>query len=215
MREGGEQIAAPRPRRRLRARGVGNAGAGPEQIRPVVFPPPSATAGPSIPPKASASMARGCAASQRGEGNRGQRSRRGRSSVMAGSYSSNIFPAMTSPGAGRWTARFRCDDQARHALGLEERDLPAGRHRDRSQADQERRRTCRQILSGLLSTEIAGLGQHHPAPSPDHVVGHAMGREPRLEGSQKRRAASGQRSRSDTLCPVEANRGSAGHGVDL
>ena len=41
------------------------------------------------------------------------------------------------------------------------------------------------VLSGLFGGEIAGLGQHHAAPSADHVVGHAMGREPRLEGSQR------------------------------
>ena len=32
---------------------------------------------------------------------------------------------------------------------------------------------------------------------------------------KERRAASGQRSRSDPLCPVEADRRTAGHGVDL
>ena len=42
-----------------------------------------------------------------------------------------------------------------------------------------------------------------------------MGREPRLERSEERRAASEQRSRSDPLCPVEAGRSTAGHGVDL
>ena len=96
------------------------------------------------------------------------------------------FPGYDEPwGHGRRATRFRCDDQARHALGFEERDLAAGGHRDRSQADQERRRACRQILSGLFGAEIAGLGQHHPSPSADHVVGHSMGREPRLERSAR------------------------------
>ena len=71
------------------------------------------------------------------------------------------------------------------------------------------------VLSGIFGSEIAGLGQHHAAPSADHVVGHAVGREPRLEGPKERRTASGQRSRSDPLCPVEADRSTAGHGVEL
>ena len=113
------------------------------------------------------------------------------------------------------TARIRRHDQARHALGFEERDLPAGWNRDRSRTDQERRRTRRQILSGLFAAENGGLGQHHPPPSADDVVGHSVGRKSRLEGSAERRTASRQRGRSVPLCPVEADRGTSGHRVEL
>ena len=134
---------------------------------------------------------------------------------MASWCSSSIFRAMTSHGEWPKGTRFRCDDQARHALGFEKRDLAAGRHRDRPRADQERRRARRQILSGLFDAEIAGLGQHHPSPSADHVIGHSVGRESRLERSAKRRTASRQRSRSVPLCPVEADRSAAGHACGL
>ena len=75
-------------------------------------------------------------------------------------------------------------------------------HRDRSQADRERRRARRQILSGLFGAENAGLGQHHAAPSPDDVVGHAVGREPRLERSAKttNRISAVRPTRSATSC---------------
>src|SRR6266550_4311968 len=78
-----------------------------------------------------------------------------------------------------------------------------------------RRPTRRQILSGLFGAEIARLGQHHPSPSPDHVVGYSVGREPRLEGPAERRTASRQRGRPVPLCPVEADRDASGYGVEL
>ena len=118
-------------------------------------------------------------------------------------------------GMGEGRRRIRRHDQARHALGFEERDLPAGRHRDRSQADQERRRARRQILSGIFAAEIAGLGQHHASPSADDVVGHSVGRESRLEGSARTTNRISAARPTRPLRPVEADRGTAGHACGI
>ena len=52
--------------------------------------------------------------------------------------------------------RFRCGDQARHAVDFEERDLVASGHYHRAQADHRCRRACRQVLPGICKIKTPG-----------------------------------------------------------
>ena len=179
-------------------------------------PPPSAMAGRPRRRKASASMVSACAASPRGCWPPRPTFMPWLSSRHGTLVFEQYFPGYDEPwGMGEGQHDFDATDQTRHALGFEERDLAAGGHCDRSRTDQERRRARRQILSGLFGAEIAGLGQHHPASSAHHVVGHAVGREPRLERSARTTNRISAMKPTRPLCPVKTDRGATGHGVGL
>ena len=110
-------------------------------------------------PKASASTARGSAASAA----RLKEMEADVHSVVIVRHGKLVFeqyyPGYDEPW-GEAGARhdIRRHHQTRHALGLEERGLAAGRHRDRPQADRQRRRAGRQILSGTCRRQIRRAG---------------------------------------------------------
>ena len=130
------------------------------------------------------------------------------SSAMAGSSLSSIFRPMTGRGDKAHGQR-DFDATTKHDMRSVSKSvisLLVGIAIDRkliAGADEP----SPEILSGLFGGEVAGLGQHHATSPPDHVVGHSVGRSPRLDGSQERRAVSRQRSRSCTL--VRRNRSPA------